>query len=290
MANYPTYDPNSFGDVYELEKVTYAKYPNPDIDLLGIPLFVEDSANGDVYYYENKKILLRAATDSERSNSAIPKFKFKNNYGPGVYVNDGIGALYEPGSVFKAVTTAIAIDTGDIRPTDRYLDKGKIQIDNFTISNVAHECIGFHTYAHALDWSCNVGMIDVVQKIGKALFYNYLNDFGFGNKTNVTLEGEVYGKLDPYEKWSRAKLFTMAFGQGITVNLLQMAAAYSVIANGGIYMQPYIVNSVILPTGNVITNTPQPVRRVIKEETSKQLIAMLTEGATIGFAKQGSVE
>jgi cell division protein FtsI (penicillin-binding protein 3) len=78
----------------------------------------------------------------------------------------------------------------------------------------------------------------------------------------------------------------MSFGQGITVNLLQMAAAYSVIANGGVYMQPYIVDSVTLPTGNIITNTPQPVRRVIKEETSKQLIAMLTEGATIGFAKK----
>lgn len=78
----------------------------------------------------------------------------------------------------------------------------------------------------------------------------------------------------------------MSFGQGITANLLQMAAAYSVIANGGVYMQPYIVDSVILPSGNVITNAPQPLRRVIKEETSKKLIAMLTEGATIGFAKK----
>jgi stage V sporulation protein D (sporulation-specific penicillin-binding protein) len=69
-----------------------------------------------------------------------------------------------------------------------YLDKGKVEIDNFTISNVAKECMGYHTYSHALDWSCNVGMIDIVQKIGKALFFKYINDFGFGNKTNITLE------------------------------------------------------------------------------------------------------
>ncbi len=290
MANYPTYDPNDFGNVYELEKVSRGRYPNPGFDLLGMPVFVEDSENGENFVYENKKIKLRDATDSERENGVIPKYKFKNNFWPNVYVNDSLGGLYEPGSVFKAVTTAIAIDTGDIKPTDRYHDKGKVEIDNFTISNVANECTGYHTYSHALDWSCNVGMIDIVQKIWKSLFAKYISDFGFGQKTNITLEGEVFGKIEPYEKWSRAKLFTMSFGQGITANLLQMAAAYSVIANGGVYMQPYIVDSVILPSGNVITNAPQPLRRVIKEETSKKLIAMLTEGATIGFAKKGAVE
>lgn len=69
-----------------------------------------------------------------------------------------------------------------------------------------------------------------------------------------------------------------------------MAAAYSVLANGGIYMQPYIVDSITLGDGTVIKNTPQPLRRVIKEETSKKITAMLTEGAKIGFAKKGSVE
>ena len=112
-----------------------------------------------------------------------------------MYQNDAISGLYEPGSVFKAITTSIGIDTGDIRPTDTYLDKGFVEIDKYTIKNVAKECIGRHTYAHALDWSCNVGMIDIAQKVGRPLFHKYIMDFGFGNKTNITLEGEDFGRI-----------------------------------------------------------------------------------------------
>lgn len=290
MVGYPDYDPNDFGAVYEIEKVSYARYPNPSIDLLGLTVMVEDSKDGTEYAYDGRRIKLRVATEGEVGNPAVPKFKFKNNYGPGAYINDTIGSLYEPGSVFKAITTAIAIDTGDIKPTDTYLDKGYAEIDDFKIKNVSKECIGRHTYLHALDWSCNVGMIDIVQKIGKSLFSKYVADFGFGMKTGITLEGEVFGKIEPYEKWSRAKLFTQSFGQGITATVLQMATAYSALANGGIYMEPYIVDSITLGDGTVIKNTPKPLRRVIKEETSKQITAMLVEGATIGFAKKGSVE
>ncbi len=94
-------------------------------------------------------------------------------------MNDTIGSLYEPGSVFKAITVAIGIDTGDIKPTDTYFDKGFAEIDEFKIKNVSRECLGRHTYVHALDWSCNVDMIDIVQKIGKSLFAKYVSDFGF---------------------------------------------------------------------------------------------------------------
>lgn len=287
MVSYPDFDPNNFGEVYELERVSYAKYPNPSFDLLGIPLFVEDSEKGISILVGKKKISLRSATEAEIENRAIPKYKYKNMFGPGVYEADPVSSLYEPGSVFKAITVAIGIDTGDIKPSDTYMDKGYVEIDQYKIKNVSNECIGRHTYAHALDWSCNVGMIDIVQKIGKSLFYKYINDFGFGQKTNITLEGEVFGKIDPYEKWARVKLFTMSFGQGITATVLQMAAAYSALANGGIYMQPYIVDSLTLADGTVVKNAPTPLRRIIKEDTSKKIIAMLTEGAKVGFAKKG---
>lgn len=285
MVSYPDFDPNNFGDVYELERMSYAKYPNPSFDLLGIPLFVEDSENGTPIMVAKKKISLRSATEAEIGNRAIPKYKYKNMFGPGVYEADPVSSLYEPGSVFKAVTTAIGIDTGDIKPSDTYTDRGYVEIDQYKIKNVSNECIGRHTYSHALDWSCNVGMIDIVQKIGKSLFHKYINDFGFGQKTNITLEGEVFGKIDPYEKWARVKLFTMSFGQGITATVLQMAAAYSALANGGIYMQPYVVDSLTLADGTVVKNAPTPLRRVIKEDTSKKIIAMLTEGAKVGFAR-----
>jgi cell division protein FtsI/penicillin-binding protein 2 len=132
-------------------------------------------------------------------------------------------------------------------------------------------------------------MINIVEKIGRSLFAQYLVDFGFNGKSNLSIEGEVYAQIPPYEKWPRAQFFNMSFGQGVSVTMLQMAAAYSVLANGGIYMQPYIIESMTYPDGKKIETVPTPVRRVIKESTSKQVTAMLVDGVRNGFAKDGSV-
>lgn len=88
-----------------------------------------------------KKIALRIATEAETGNRAIPKYKYKNMFGPGVYQTDSVGSLYEPGSVFKAITVAIGIDTGDIKPSDTYMDKGFVEIDQYKIKNISNECI-----------------------------------------------------------------------------------------------------------------------------------------------------
>lgn len=286
MVSAPDFDPNEFGDVYAMERVR----PGTSVlDLLGKPVFVEDSTNGEKHVFEGRDIALRAATDDELANYAVPKYKFQNDFGPGVYVSDAIGSLYEPGSVFKSLTVAIALDTGDIRPSDMYNDRGFVEIDRFKIHNADNVCTGYHTYLHALDWSCNVGMISIVDKVGPALFSKYIQDFGLGEKTNITLEGEVFGRLEPYEKWSRTKLFTMSFGQGIVATPLQMAAAYNVLANGGVYMEPYIVENMKLSDGRVIHNTAKSLRRVISEATSKTITAMLVDGVRFGFAKTAGV-
>ena len=294
MANYPDYNPNNFTDVYEIERVSYAAYPNPNSDLFGVDLFVIDTQSGSFFAnIEGKRLKFRLATESEVSISAIPKFMYKNKFWAWVYTNDTLTALYEPGSVFKAVTTAIGIDSGEIDPNDTYYDKGYVELDyggsKATIKNVSSNCTGRHTYLHALDWSCNVGMIDIIQKIGPSLFDKYIREFGFWGKTNITLDGENYSQISPYEKWSRTQLFTMSFGQGISATMLQMATAYSVIANGGVYMQPYIVESVAYPDGRKVDTIPNPIRRVIKEDTAKRVTAMLVDGVENGFAKKWGV-
>lgn len=96
MANYPTYDPNEPGDVYELEKVNYLKYPNPATDLLGKTVFVEDNERGDSYYYDGKLVYLRPAEREEYADYELVKYKYKNDFGAGVYLNDAISGLYEP--------------------------------------------------------------------------------------------------------------------------------------------------------------------------------------------------
>lgn len=124
MANYPDYDPNNFTEVYEMGRVDLVKYPNPSFDLFGVDLYVVDTQSGSFFAnIDGKRLNLRQATDSEIAVPAIPKYMYKNKFGAGVYVNDIITSLYEPGSVFKAITTAIAIDTGEINPDDTYYDK-----------------------------------------------------------------------------------------------------------------------------------------------------------------------
>ena len=296
MVNYPSYDPNQFTEVHEIEPVQYADYPKPGYDLFGFPMFVVDSEKGTLTHnIDGKLVKLRQATDDEINNNAIQKFKYKNGYGVGNYQNSVISALYEPGSVFKAITVAIGLDTGEITPNMSYYDKNSVTLDygggaKTVISNYSKSrCGGRHTYTYALNWSCNVGMIDIVEKVGRSLFDSYIRNFGFGAKSDLTIDGEVFSQIAPYDRWSRAQFFTMSFGQGISITMLQMAAAYNVLANGGIYMQPYIVESITYPNNKKIDNVPIQLRRVIKEETSKTITAMLVDGVKNGYAAAGAV-
>ena len=290
MANYPSFDPNAFGDVYELERTFPERSADPLTDAAGITIFVEDPVSGKEFQYRGEKKLLRPATQGEIVSPGIPKWRYKNLAGPAAYANYAIGSLYEPGSVFKAFTMAAGIDSGEIRPEDRYDDKNFVQIDRFKIHNLATEkCGGYQTFLNALNWSCNVGMIEIVKRVGPAVFSRYVHDFGFNERTGITLEGEVSSRMDPWQKWSRTQLFTSSFGQGVTATVLQMAAAYGTLANGGVYMRPYIVEEKALPNGQIIRTQPLAVRRVLKESTSKTISAMLTRGVEAGFAARGGV-
>ncbi|MFA5916937.1 MAG: penicillin-binding protein 2 [Candidatus Gracilibacteria bacterium] len=290
MATYPGYDLNNPADVYELEKVTYAKYPNPSTDLLGKVVLVEDAVLGEEFFYDGKKLKLRLATREEVADPILVKYKYKNDFGAGVYQNDAITGLYEPGSIMKAFTVAIGLDSSEINRYDRYQDNMELTIDTFTIKNVGKQCAGFQTFNNALIFSCNVGMIRIVQKIGKALLYNYQQAFGFGEPTNITLDGEAFSVLPNYEKRSKAQLYTMSYGLGISATPIQIAAAYSALANGGVYVKPNIIKSIKTPSGKVITFKPEITHRVVKESTAKIITSMLVDSVDNGFAKNGKVE
>lgn len=290
LANYPSYNPNEPGEVYELKKVNYVEYPTPETDLLWKTVFVEDVERGDAFYYDGSEIFLREAEREEYLDYGKTKYIYKNEYGAWVYQNDAISSLYEPGSIMKAITVAVGIDTGEIKAYDMYNDVWKLTIDNFTIANVDDECLGYNSFTHALSFSCNVWMIRIVQKLGKALMYKYFMDFGFWAPTGITLDGEVFSKIDPYEKWPTSKLLTTSYGLWVSVTPLQMASAYSVIANGWVYMQPYIVDKIEFADGKEIVYSPQALRRVLKESTSQTVTNMLVEWVNKWVAKNGGVE
>jgi len=290
LANYPSYDPNNPGEVYTLKLVNEEEYPNPETDLLWKTVFVEDPERGEAFLYDGEKIYLREATRDEYILEEIEKYTYKNEFWAGVYKNDAITSLYEPGSIMKALTVAIGIDSWEIQPFEMYNDVWKVTIDNFTISNVDSECLWYNSFTHALNFSCNVWMIRIVQRVGKALVHKYLHDFWFGEPTNITLQWEAFSQIDPYERWSTAKLLTTSYGLWVSVTPLQMASAYSALANGGLYMQPYIIDKIIDASWKETVFEPTAIRRVVKESTSASVTSMLVDGVENWVAWNGAVE
>ena len=290
MANYPSYNINNYGDVYEIEKVRYSKYPDPKIDLLGYPVFVEDKANWKKFFYDNKEIYLRKATREELWDVTLVKYKYKNWFWAGVYKNDAISSLYEPGSIMKWITVAIWLDTWEINKYSMYTDKWEVNIDEFTIKNVSKKCLWYHSFGHALNYSCNIWMIRIVQKVWKVLKHQYLNDFWFGSITGIDLEWEVFAKIKPWEMWSKAQLLTSSYWLWVSVTPLQMAAAYSVLANWWIYIKPKIIDKIKFPDGRVLKYKKEEVRRVIKKSTSDTIKEMLVDSAANWLASNWNID
>lgn len=289
MANYPTYDLNNYSDVYEIEKVKYSKYPDPKIDLLWYPVFVEDIENWEKFYYDSKNIFLRKATREELWDIALVKYKYKNDFWPQIYKNDAISFLYEPWSIMKGITVAIWLDTEEITRYGMYQDNWKLSIGDFTIENVSDKCLGYHSFAHALNYSCNVWMIRVVQRVWKVLLYQYLNDFWFSEKTWITLSNEVTATINPRERWSMAQLLTSSYWLWVSVTPLQMANAYSVLANGWLYIKPRIIDSIEYPNWKIVEFKIEEVRRVIKDSTSKTITSMLNSSINDWVANKWNV-
>ncbi len=289
MATNPRFDPNNPWEAYELEKVTYLKYPNPTTDLLWARVLAVDNSQWKEYLYNSKKLYLREISREELWDQKLDKYVFTNKKWGWIYKNDIIQDLYEPGSIFKPIVFAAAIDTGEMTRNDMYKDEWFIQIDNFKIKNVSSQCLWYNTFQNAMNYSCNVWMIRISQKIGASIFYKYIDSFWIGKPTWINLEWEVFWRLEPYEKWSRAQLFTTSFWQWITATVLQMASVYSVIANGWIYYKPQIVKSIEFGNGKKIVNKSEATHRVLKETTAKTMREVLVDSVVHGVAKNGWV-
>lgn len=289
MANYPSFNPNKSWDVYELEKVIYGKYPDPLIDLKGIPVFVEDSLNGKQFFYNSKKILLRLVTDNELWNPAIIKYKYINDFGPEVYRNWAISDLYEPGSIMKAFTLAIWIDSWEIWEYSMYRDNWSLKIDQFEISNVSDKCLWYHSFGHALNYSCNVWMIRIAQKYWRVIAYNYLKSFWFEKKTDISMDWEVTSKIRELNHWSVSNLLTSSYWLWISVTPIQMATAYSILANGWVYVSPHIIDTIEYGNKKVLKYKTEQEYRVIKPETSRIISRMLVNSINKWVAQTWNV-
>ena len=287
MANYPSFDSNSYTEAYTLRKVEHDEEVYKTI-----PAFKKN---------EKGKYVTASSTDIENfflegaERLEIPDeekvdelFVYENKFGPGVFKNKIISDYYEPGSVFKPIVMSIAIDAKEVEPQTKFDDDGPLQIDEFEIKNSDNEYHGESTMTEVLEKSLNTGMSFVAQKLGKRLMYKYLKDFGFGEYTNIKLEGETKGAVDYYKHWSKAQLLTTSFGQGIVVTPLQMITAWATLANGGKLIQPYIIESII--NDNEVKETETNViHRVISEEASSIITSMLISTVRRGHGRPADI-
>jgi cell division protein FtsI/penicillin-binding protein 2 len=193
------------------------------------------------------------------------------------WANPAISQMYEPGSVFKIITYAAALDAGTITPNTLFNDPGMVEIGGRKIYNWDRQGHGTVDIIEALGNSLNVVAATTTQKMGRETFYNYIRKFGFGQLTEIDLKNEVSGLVktptgDP--TWSDSDLGTNSFGQGISVTPIQMLSAVASIANGGVLMSPQVVLRKNVG-GQVTEMNPQTIRRTVSRETAQTLTSLL---------------
>ncbi|MCL1806272.1 MAG: penicillin-binding transpeptidase domain-containing protein [Oscillospiraceae bacterium] len=208
--------------------------------------------------------------------------------------NKAVSDTYEPGSVFKIFTAAMAIEEKavDIH-NDRFSCGGTISIPGY--SGRCHKAAGHgsQTFLETLTHSCNPAFVNIGMRVGPEKFYDYMRAFGFMDTTGIDLQGEAKGIIAPYENYSRyvSSQAVYSFGQTFTVTPLQMLTAVSAVANGGKLMKPYMLSQVIDADGRVAEKTDATlVRQVISEDTSRLMCEYLEECVNQGTGSNAYVK
>ncbi len=219
--------------------------------------------------------------------------KEKNDYWNTMWKNFNVVSTYEPGSVFKPIVVAAALEENIIKPTDVFYCSGSKQVADYNIPCHLKTGHGNLDIEGILANSCNVGMMDIAEKMGKDMFYKYQTDFGFGQRTGIDLPGEVSSAANMYtpERIGESELATMSFGQSFNCTTIQMASAFSALINGGNLMRPHVVSQILDTKGNVVQeNKPELIRKVISQQTSDIVRNMLKGTVEYGTGKKIKID
>ncbi len=211
------------------------------------------------------------------------------NASPRARLNGALQNIYEPGSTFKIIVYAAAIERGLVRPEDHVdCQMGSITVAGRLIHD--HHPFGSLTIASALAQSSNVAAIKLGLRVGDASMYDYITRFGFGARTGVELPGETAGLVRAVGRWQPSSIGSVAMGQEVGVTPVQMAAAFAALANDGVRVAPHLVREIRDPDGSVLFRAAPERRRVISTETARTLRGML-EGVTLnGTAKRAQLD
>lgn len=237
-------------------------------------------------------VMMDPLTGAVLAMCSLPDFD-PNNYsqaaGAAVYNNTAIFTPYEPGSVFKPITMSIGLDLELVTPNTTFTDPCVKKIAGFEIKNARGKCYGTASMTSVLENSINTGAMWVEEKIGGERFKKYVEKFGFGQKTGLGLDTEAPGDMRSLSKKGEIWGAVGAFGQGFMVTPLQMAVAYSALANGGELPKPYIVAERRWPNGRIERTKPEMIERVISDRASKLVTGMLVSVVESGHSKGSQI-
>ena len=189
-----------------------------------------------------------------------------------IWANFNLTSTFEPGSIYKPLTVAAALEEGVLRTDQTFVCNGELWYGETRIPCHKLDGHGTQTLEQALANSCNVAMMEIAEKLGRESFYEYLTSFGYGDRTGIDLPGENFGRLHAYDNFRTVELAVASFGQRFTCTPIQAITSFCATINGGNVMRPYIVAQVVNEKGQVIQETkPLVQRRIISKETSDYL-------------------
>lgn len=196
---------------------------------------------------------------------------------------------FEPGSTFKIVAAAAALDLGNVTPYDEFFcENGSYKYKNISIRD--HEEYGLLNVSQIMEYSSNVGIIKIAETLSPSSFYKFIRNFGFGSVTNIDLDGESAGTLRKTSGWSDISLAEMSMGHEVGVTSLQLAMAFAAVANGGYLLKPFVINQIVDAEGKVIhAEKPEVIRRVIPKDIATLITGMLLKVVETGTGTMAGI-
>lgn len=237
-------------------------------------------------------IIMEVKTGAILALCNTPSFdpnKYRETKDISLFNNNAIFSPYEPGSVFKVITMATALDLGKVTPNTTYTDTGILRYGKYAITNAAHKKYGMQTMTDVLRESINTGAVFAAERVGQDAFKKYADSFGFGALTGIEMDTEVSGNISALNKKSDLSLATASFGQGITTTPIQLLSAYAAVANQGTLMKPHVVDRIVRPDGTIEKKQPEAVRQIISSRAAKLLTAMMVVVVKDGHGKKAQV-
>ncbi|MTJ13890.1 penicillin-binding protein 2 [Anabaena sp. UHCC 0187] len=215
-----------------------------------------------------------------------------SNFDISLFRNWTVADLYEPGSTFKPVNIAIALENGAIKPDDTFEDPGSIKIGTHTIKNAEKTGYRRLTIPEILQTSSNIGMVRIIQRIKPSIYYNWLERLGLGQKVETDLPFEVRGQLKSQEQFisSAIEPATTSFGQGFSLTPLQLVQLHGALANGGKLVTPHVVRGLIDSQGvtHYSLTLPAP-RQIFSATTTQKVVEMMETVVSVGTGKASKI-